>query len=196
MSELYFQIFTKAHIKTTRVTDMRGGWILTEEISSGTQDRPFFGVPPTGRKTTVRAVLLSHYDSDGLLTNMSYYFDNMAIVSQITAEEWPIEGTRITVAPIPLGNIILKAVYIAKDAAKTKFTAQDRAYKDPSYAINHVTKLDAPCRWVEYNNVYRPTDAYIETLELFLGSAVDGEQWWCDSYAEVMGEDIARGARS
>jgi parallel beta-helix repeat protein len=67
------------------------------------------------------------------------------------------------------------------------------AYKDSRYAINRVTALDAPCRWEGGGVDYYPTDAYIETLELFLGSAVDGEQCWCDSYAQVTGHDIARG---
>jgi len=124
MSEMYFQIFTGAHIDIVRVVDMGNGWVLTEEISSGVQDGPFFGVPPTGRNAEVRAVLLGHFDSDGLLTDMSYYFDNMTIMAQLTAVEWPIEGVWVTTAPTPLGNIILKVAYFAQDAAKTKFTAQ------------------------------------------------------------------------
>jgi len=69
----------------------------------------------------------------------------------------------------------------------------NRVYKDSRYAINHVTRLDAPCRWMAVGDVWRPSDAYIEALELFLGSSVDGEQCWCDTYAQVAGEDIARG---
>jgi hypothetical protein len=52
----------------------------------------------------------------------------------------------------------------------------NRVYGDARYAVNRVTQLDAPCRWSE------DRDFYYESAELFLKSAVDGEQCWMDEY--------------
>ena len=40
------------------------------------------------------------------LTNHHVYYDNLTVVSQITAEEWPLEGVWIASAPTPLGSMI------------------------------------------------------------------------------------------
>jgi steroid delta-isomerase-like uncharacterized protein len=102
MSELYYQIFTGAHIDIVREIDLGDGWILTEEISSSVQNGPFLGVPPSGREVAVRAVLLSHFDADGLMTYMGYYFDNLTIVAQITAVTPTDPGSDALVAYYPL----------------------------------------------------------------------------------------------
>ena len=54
----------------------------------------------------------------------------------------------------------------------------NQIYADARYAVNHVTFLDAIpyCR----NN-------YAESIEIFLGSSVDGEQCWIDNYVSTMG---------
>ncbi|MFC1636653.1 right-handed parallel beta-helix repeat-containing protein [Planctomycetota bacterium] len=52
----------------------------------------------------------------------------------------------------------------------------NRVYRDARYAVNRVTELDAPCRWSENR------DFYFDSDELFLTSAVDGEQCWIDDY--------------
>ncbi|MFC1765975.1 hypothetical protein ACFL6U_28345, partial [Planctomycetota bacterium] len=52
----------------------------------------------------------------------------------------------------------------------------NRVYSDARYAVNRVTQLDAACRWNE------DSDFAFESAELFLTSAVDGEQCWIDEY--------------
>ncbi|MBC8217213.1 MAG: ester cyclase [Planctomycetes bacterium] len=91
MTEVYFLGFSNAHIDIIRQLDLGDGWILTEEISQGTHDGPFSGVPASGKEAQVRAVLLNHYDADGLLTSQNYYFDNMALMAQIMPKspDWP-----------------------------------------------------------------------------------------------------------
>ena len=121
MSELYFQIFSGTHIEIVREVDMGNGWILTEEVSSGVQDGPFFGVRPTGRKVAVRAVLLSHYDADGLLTHMSYYFDNITLMTQMTAKDQSPVGTWIVTAPTPMGDITMLHMIHAQDASGKRY---------------------------------------------------------------------------
>jgi len=55
----------------------------------------------------------------------------------------------------------------------------NRVYRDARYAVNHVTLLDA-------NPFCRDTDLsipiYLDAVELFLTSSVDGEQCWLDHY--------------
>ncbi len=53
----------------------------------------------------------------------------------------------------------------------------NRVYKDARYAVNHVTELDAPCRWQ-----YQGMNVYTSSNALFLTSAVDGEPCWHDHY--------------
>ena len=53
----------------------------------------------------------------------------------------------------------------------------NRSYQDRRYAVNHVTQLDAPCRWF-----YQGMDFYKKANEIFLESAVDEEQCWIDHY--------------
>ena len=59
----------------------------------------------------------------------------------------------------------------------------NRAYKDARYAVNHVTELDSPCRWLDQAmNVFTSSNAYTSSNALFLTSVVDGEQCWHDHY--------------
>ncbi len=53
----------------------------------------------------------------------------------------------------------------------------NRTYQDPRYCVNHVTELDAPCRWR-----YQGIDVYASSNALYQASAVDGEQCWHDHY--------------
>ncbi len=58
----------------------------------------------------------------------------------------------------------------------------NRVYKDRRYAVNHVTELDAPCRWMPDYSGGIGLDAYLSSNALFLTSAVDGEPCWHDHY--------------
>jgi hypothetical protein len=65
-------------------------------------------------------------------------------------------------------------------------------YRDARYAVNHVTMLDSGCR------------DYSESILEYLGSAVDGEQCWVDSYlgasqsfyANILNARVARNDHS
>jgi len=102
MSELYYQIFTGARVDTLREVDLGDGWVLAEGISTSVQNGPFFGAAPSGRDVAVRLALLMHYDADGLLTYMGYYFDNMTLLAQITAVTPVDPGSDGLVAYYPL----------------------------------------------------------------------------------------------
>ncbi|UCD51810.1 MAG: ester cyclase [Phycisphaerales bacterium] len=85
MSEMYFQVFTGAHVDVVREVDLGEGWVVADGISTSVQNGPYFGLPPSGRDMVVRLAMLMHFDADGLLTYMGYYFDNLTLVAQITA---------------------------------------------------------------------------------------------------------------
>jgi hypothetical protein len=55
----------------------------------------------------------------------------------------------------------------------------NRVYRDPRYAVNQVTHLDVnpACR-----DTYLSMVVYLDSVELFLTSSVDGEQCWIDFY--------------
>jgi hypothetical protein len=55
------------------------------------------------------------------------------------------------------------------------------AYGDARYAVNRVTQLDGGCRIAEGRSVY------LEAVQLFLTSSVDGEQHWVDHYYGTSG---------
>jgi hypothetical protein len=63
----------------------------------------------------------------------------------------------------------------------------NRIYRDARYAVNLVTELDAGCRWIESEHFA------FKSAELFLTSAVDGEQCWIDEY---YGLDASGGAHT
>ena len=48
----------------------------------------------------------------------------LGLMQQLTAPEWPLEGAWIVNVPTPLGNMIIKAIWAAQDAAKTQFTGE------------------------------------------------------------------------
>jgi hypothetical protein len=60
----------------------------------------------------------------------------------------------------------------------------NRIYRDPKYAVNHVTHLDADpgCR-----DIYLSWKVYLDAVELFLTSSVDGEQCWLEFYYGTAG---------
>jgi hypothetical protein len=55
-------------------------------------------------------------------------------------------------------------------------------YRDPRYAVNHVTFFDATGHCRDYS----------DSLSAFLGSSVDGEQCWADAYVSTTGDSGER----
>jgi len=121
-SELYFLGFSDVRLDITRKVDLGEGWVLAEGVAHGTHDGLFLGVPATGAAASVKAGLLFRIDAEGRLQLMNDYYDNLTLLAQITAPEWPIEGTWMAAIPTPLGNMIVKCTYVAQDIAKTRFT--------------------------------------------------------------------------
>lgn len=80
MNELYFTSFPDVELEVVRTIDLGDGWVLTELVSRATHESPFIGVPAAGYPIELRVVWLTRYDSDGLVTEMSFYYDNMTLL--------------------------------------------------------------------------------------------------------------------
>jgi len=91
LNEMYFQGFSDATLNPVFTTDLGDGWVVFEHVASGTQDGPFMGVPASGYPAQVRSVWLTQYDSEGLVTQQSVYYDNLKLMTQITPKSpvWP-----------------------------------------------------------------------------------------------------------
>jgi steroid delta-isomerase-like uncharacterized protein len=74
--EMYLLAFPDLGFETSRSLDLGDGWVLSEVVISGTQNGPYFGIPPTGRRSRVRAALLARFEA-GLLTREYIYFDRV-----------------------------------------------------------------------------------------------------------------------
>ncbi|MCP4452194.1 MAG: ester cyclase, partial [Planctomycetes bacterium] len=98
------------------------GWVVTEISASSTHQGPFMGIPPQGFPTEIPIVWLMHYNADGLVTEGSFYYDNLTLMTQMTTAPWPLDGIWITTYPMNAGNLISTTVYAAQDAAKTRYS--------------------------------------------------------------------------
>lgn len=122
LNEMYFASFPDDVLEVVRTIDLGDGWVLTELISHATHREPFMGVPASGHLMRVRVVWLTQYDADGLVTDMSFYYDNITLINQMTTAEWPLDGIWVTSYPTPAGTLLTSTVYTAQDADKTQYS--------------------------------------------------------------------------
>ncbi len=124
LNEQYFFSFPDDELEVIRAVDLGDGWVLTEFISKATHQEPFMGVEPSGYRMEVRVVWLTQFDADGLVADMSFYYDNLTLVHQMTTEEWSPAGTWVSTVPTPLGNLLINGAWIPQDTSGTQFIGQ------------------------------------------------------------------------
>jgi len=83
VGEMMFQGFSKMPMEVVRAIDMGDGWVVTELLIKGTNDGPYMGMPATRRSITLRGASLQRYSSDGLITDLSSYYDNLTMLAQL-----------------------------------------------------------------------------------------------------------------
>jgi len=81
--ELYFLGVPDLRMETVRTIDMGDSWVLNEILLKGMHTGLYFDILATGRPIEIRCGLLSHYDADGLITNLNIYFDNLTVLAQL-----------------------------------------------------------------------------------------------------------------
>ncbi|MEJ2703536.1 MAG: nuclear transport factor 2 family protein [Sedimentisphaerales bacterium] len=122
LNEMYFTAFPDVQIEVVRMVDLQDSWVLTELISKGTHKGDFMGVPASGYLTGLRVVWLTRYDADGLVTEQSFYYDNITLLNQMTAPPYLVDGIWITTIPTPMGNLNLTTTYVAQDTERTRYS--------------------------------------------------------------------------
>jgi predicted ester cyclase len=201
MHELYLQAFADRQAEILRTIDLGDGWILSEVVYSGTHTGDYFGIPATGRLFRLRGVSLQRFDAQGLITNLNVYFDNLTLITQITTDEWPLDGIWITTYPTPMGNLISSTVYVAQDAAKTRYSGTlewinslplfTELYPDSDPALDKsaggvVVKVGRHQYKATFLGYSRKLDISAGTLE------IDGI-WTADANFELLGSDQIQG---
>ncbi len=124
LNEQYFFSFPDDVLEVERTIDLGDGWVATELVSKATHQEAFMGIEASGYLMNVPLVWLTQYDADGLVIEMSFYYDNLTLVNQMTTPEWSPAGTWISTIPTPLGNLILNGAWIPQDAEGIQFIGQ------------------------------------------------------------------------
>ena len=82
--------------QATRQVDLGDGWVVVELLFTGTHDGPYLGIPATGRPLAIRGAGLVRADAQGLITDFSLYFDNMTVLTVLTATSFADFGSGTT----------------------------------------------------------------------------------------------------
>jgi steroid delta-isomerase-like uncharacterized protein len=201
MHELYLQAFSDRRAEILRTIDLGDGWVLSEVVFKGTHTGDYFGIPASGRLFSLRGVSLQRTDAQGLLTNLNVYFDNLTLITQITTDEWTLDGIWITTYPTPMGNLISSTVYAAQDATKTQYSGTlewmnsfalfTDLYPDADPALDksaggQAVKVGRHQYKATYLGYYRKLDGTTG------GVAIDGI-WTADASFELIGPDQLQG---
>jgi len=83
VGEMMFQGFSEMPMEIVRAIDMGDGWVVCELLIKGTNDGPYMGMPATRRSIQLRGVSLQRYDADGLITDLSSYYDSLTMLAQL-----------------------------------------------------------------------------------------------------------------
>jgi steroid delta-isomerase-like uncharacterized protein len=90
---------------------------------SGTHEGELMGIPPTGRRVAVRGISMYRV-ADGKFVETWPSYDALGMIQQLTAEEWSVDGPWIVTVPTPMGNMIIKGIWTAQDAAQTRLSGE------------------------------------------------------------------------
>ena len=81
--EMYMGAFPDVQCEVVNTFDMGDGWVAEEHIYKGKHTGPYMGIPPTGRQASMRACVLRHSDEEGLVTDLSIYWDGLTLLTQL-----------------------------------------------------------------------------------------------------------------
>ncbi len=202
INELYYTAFPDIELEVVRIIDLGDRWVLSELISKGTHETEFMGVPASGYLTGFRCVWLVHYTTDGLVSGGSFYYDNLTLLNQMTMPPYSLDGIWVTSAPTPFGNFISKTLYVAQDAAKTRYSGTlefingfpffTELYPDENQSLScsaggHAVMVGRDRYDMTYLNYNRKFDASTGMLEIIGLNTLVGQ-------FEVIGPDAIYGS--
>jgi steroid delta-isomerase-like uncharacterized protein len=114
--------FSDSHITIEDII-AEGDKVAVHWTWTGTHTGEFMGIPPTGRQIAITGISI-HRFANGKFVESWVSYDMLGMMQQLTAEEWSAQGVWITTVPTPLGNMIVKSIWMAQDDAKTRYTGE------------------------------------------------------------------------
>ena len=107
------------------VEDMvaEGDRVAIRRTVTATHRTDFMGIPATGRKIQWTGMTVYRI-ADGKIVESWWSYDALGMMWQLTTPEWPIDGSWITCLATPMGNMLVKGIWAAQDAEKTRFTGE------------------------------------------------------------------------
>jgi steroid delta-isomerase-like uncharacterized protein len=203
LNEMYFTAFPDVQIEVVRMVDLQDSWVLTELISKGTHKGDFMGVPASGYLTGLRVVWLTRYDADGLVTEQSFYYDNITLLNQMTAPPYLVDGIWITTIPTPMGNLNLTTTYVAQDTERTRYSGSLEEVNPMPLLVEIYPDADpAQDLWAGGQAVMVGRDRYEATYHGYIRKVVESEMGKTvqivglvsvNAHFEVIGSDLLYG---
>jgi predicted ester cyclase len=93
---IFFPAFSGLVGQPISMVDLGDGWVITEILFTGTHDGAYLGIPATGRPVVIRGAALVRVDAQGLMTDLSLYFDNLSLMTVLTATSFTDFGSGST----------------------------------------------------------------------------------------------------
>ena len=184
MNELYFTAFPDVQVDVVRVVEMQDGWVLTELISRGTHEGEFMSLLASGYLTGIRCVWLTRFDAEGLVTEQSFYYDNLTLLNQMTTPPYSLDGIWITTVPTPMGNLTLTTTYVGQDAEKTRYSGSLEEINPMPLLADIYPGMDPNPKWAGGHAVMVGRDRYEAT---FLGYTLKTVETEVGKMQELMG---------
>jgi hypothetical protein len=152
LNELYFDSFPDDTLDVVRTVDMGDGWVLTELISRATHMKTFLDVPASRYPVEVKVAWLIRYDSDGLVIEMSFYYDNMVLINQMReAPEYSPVGTWIVSLPTPDGTAKFLHTVSPQDGPGGSFAGAMHQVNSNPTLFDMFPDIEVGSEWVTQN---------------------------------------------
>jgi steroid delta-isomerase-like uncharacterized protein len=113
--------FSDSRISAELVAE--GDKVVAHWTWTGTHTGEFMGIPPTGRQIAIAGISI-HRFADGQFVESWASYDSLGMMQQLTAEEWSADGVWIASVPTPMGNMIVKCTWTARDTEKTQLVGE------------------------------------------------------------------------
>jgi steroid delta-isomerase-like uncharacterized protein len=202
LNEQYFFSFPDDVLEVARTIDLGDGWVLTELVSKATHQEAFMGVPASGYLMEIRVAWLTQYDADGLITEMSFYYDNLTLINQMTTAEWLLDGIWISTVRTPLGNLVMTTTYVAQDAEKTLYSGSLEEINVVPLLVDIYPDADPNPKWAGGHAVKVGRNKYQATYLGYATKIVESNigkmaefvgLFTVDAHFELLGPDLIYG---
>jgi steroid delta-isomerase-like uncharacterized protein len=169
VGEMMFQGFSDMSLEVVRAIDLGDGWVVSELLITGTNDGPYMGMPATRRSIQLRGVSLQRYNTEGLLTDLSSYYDNLTMLAQLGLFPPPDPEANKALAIRADEHVNTGDTAIADEVFATDFVNHDPANPD-------VRDLESYKGWVAATRTAMP-DFHATMEDLIAEGDKVAERW-------------------